>query len=562
MSTIDTTSPEIAAGERFDRAPVDRVDAVGAVGQGRVGALIAALTSADHKVVGGLFVGASTLVLLATAAVGALLGAARIDGDGDLLDAGALPQLFAAHRVSLVFGVLAPLLLGVAVAVVPLQVGARALAFPRVAAFGFWAWASGLVLVVIALCNNGGPGGGDADMVDLFLAAHGLVVIGLAAAAGSVAATVLTTRAPGLRLRRLPLFTWSAMVASIGLLLMLPVLLGVLIYLFVDHRNARAAFGGNVGVGSWIAFAYTQPATYLFAVPAFGLFAELVPVTFRRRMPLRGVVYAGLTLIAVAALSAVTQQPGHAVPWAGSGLDLHGLGDKIGDLVVYALFTLLPLLGVLVVLGVAAFAAKPSGDGVRPSVTAPFVFAFFGVGMVIVGMLGGALTPITDLGLRGTVFEEGALVYVAYGTALAGLGAVVWWAPKVLGRRVPERPALGLAGLGLVATILATLPYYAAGFADQPAAEARYDIGGPSALFNLAVTAGHALMALVVLAFLGLVVSGSRSSAGTVEADPWQGHTLEWTTSSPAPRDNFAETPTVISPEPALDLRATPGDGY
>ena len=75
---------------------------------------------------------------------------------------------------------------------------------------------------------------------------------------------------------------------------MLPVLLGVLVYLYVDHRYARALFGGNEGVGSWIGFALTQPATYLFALPAVGVAAELIPVTFRRRMPMRGAVYAGL----------------------------------------------------------------------------------------------------------------------------------------------------------------------------------------------------------------------------------------------------------------------------
>ena len=102
----------------------------------------------------------------------------------------------------------------------------------------------------------------------------------------------------------------------------------MLIYLFVDHRYARALFGGNVGVGSWIGFALTQPVTYLFALPAVGIVAELVPVTFRKRMPMRGVVYAGLAIVGVAALSGVTQQINHDLPWAGSGLDLDGFGDK------------------------------------------------------------------------------------------------------------------------------------------------------------------------------------------------------------------------------------------
>ena len=161
---------------------------------------------------------------------------------------------------------------------------------------------------------------------------------------------MLTTRAPGMRMSRVPFFAWSALVASVGLLLVLPVVLGILVYLFIDHQHARVLFGGNVGVGSWIGFVLTQPATYLFALPAIGIAAELIPPTFKRRMPMRGVVYAGLALVGVAALSAVTQQSFHELPWSGSGLDLDDFGQKFNDLLPYALFTLLPILGVVIVL--------------------------------------------------------------------------------------------------------------------------------------------------------------------------------------------------------------------
>lgn len=542
MSTVDTTPGALEIDERARST----------------GGVAAVVTSADHKVIGQMFMGAAGLALLAVAVVGVVLGAERIDGDETLLDTDALPQLFAAFRLGLVFGVAAPLLLGLAVAVVPLQVGARSLAFPRLAAAGFWAWFGGLVLVIVALANNGGPGGGDTDMVDLYLAAHALMVIGLAAAAVSIATTVLTTRAPGMTMRRVPFFSWSALVASIGFVLLLPVLVGVLIYLFVDHRFAgRTLFGGSRGAGAWTAFVLTQPTTYLFVLPALGVFAELVPVTFRKRMPMRGVVYTGLGLVGVAALSGVTQQVGHPLPWAGSGLDLDGFGTKFEDLLVYALFTLLPLLGALIVLAMGAFAGRPDGTG-RPRVSAGFVASFLGLGMIFTGMVGGALTPITDLALEQTVFEEGALVYVIYGGVLAAVGAVCYWAPLWWGRLVPERAALGLVTLGFLATVLASLPYYVAGFADQPALSGEYDYDGPSALWNLAVTAGHALMALVALAFVGLVAKTASGRGDPAGDDPWDGQTLEWTTAMPAATDNFVETPTVMSPEPMLDLRAAP----
>lgn len=547
MSTIDTR-PTSIAGVAGDRVP------------GRAAAVGRAVTSADGKVVGRLFVGTAILLLLGVAAIGALIGIDRLDGERNMIDAGAVPQLFTAFRVGLVYGVLAPLMLGVAVAIVPLQVGARSLAFPRLAAAGFWTWLGGLVLVGIALAGNGGPFGGNEDMVDLFIGGHALAVIGLAGAATSVATTVLTTRAPGMRMRRVPFFSWSALISSLGLLLVLPVFVGTAIYLFVDHRNTRELFDGNAGLGTWLGFGWTSPTTYLFAIPVFGLLAEVVPVTFRKRMPLRGVVLTGLALVGVAALGGVTQQISQDVPWAGSGLDLDGLGDKIKDLVPFALFMLVPILGGLVVIGVSLLAAKPTKDAGLPRITAPFVLAFLGALMVLVGMLGGAISPIVDLGLQGTVFDEGVLVYIVYGTVLAGLGAITYWMPKWSGRLVGDKEVLGLAGLGLIATILASLPLYVAGFADQPADSLDFDYGGPSELWNVAVAAGHALMLLVVLAFLGLVAKALTGPAGDVGNDPWEAHTLEWLTTSPAPLGNFVETPTVMSPEPVYDLRAKPAD--
>lgn len=545
MTTIDTSADTATTDGSATAAKTGWLDTVAAW-----------LTSTDHKRIGRMFIGSSLVAMLAATVAGVVLGIERTFADREVFDSSAMPQIFAGFRVGLVFGVGVPLIVGLTVAVVPLQLGSRSLAFPRVAQTGFWAWAIGLVLVVVALASNGGPGGGNADMVDLFLAAHGLLVVGLAMAAATVAATVLTSRAPGMTMRRLPMFSWSALVASIMLVLALPVLLGVLIYLFVDHRNERLAFGGNTGIGPWTAFAFTQPATYLMAIPALGLAAELIAVTFRRRLAMRSVMFVGIGLVGVAGLAAVTQQQLFLVRWRGSGLSLDDFGSTFDDLVPWAMFLGLPLLGALVVMAAGGFSTR----GARPRVIGPFVFAVLGVSMVVTGMIGAFVYPISDLGLVGTVFEEAAFVYVVYGSVLAGLGGVVYWAPKWWGRTLPDKSVLGLAGAGFLATVLASLPYYVAGFADQPAGAADFDYGGPMALWNVAVLAGHALMFITIAAFAGLAVKTFTGDGERSGDDPWEAHTLEWATSSPAPVNNFADVHTVASAEPLLDLRARPDD--
>ena len=136
------------------------------------------LTTTDHKRIGRMFIAVSLAALLGAVVVAALLGIERIDAQAAMLDINTIPQLFAIYRVALTFIVLVPLLLGIAVAVVPLQLGARSLTFPRLAAAGFWTWLVGSALVVYSIAANGGPGGGNSRFVGLFLVGA-VVALGL-----------------------------------------------------------------------------------------------------------------------------------------------------------------------------------------------------------------------------------------------------------------------------------------------------------------------------------------------------------------------------------------------
>ncbi len=512
-----------------------------------------AFTSTDHKVTGRLYLAGGLLGLVTTVVINVLIGVERLDGVDTVLGSEILPQLLDAQRIGLVFATLLPLAMAGCIAAVPLQLGARSIAFPRLASTGFWMWFGGAILTTIALLNNGGTLGEDADAVALFIAGLGLMAVGLTASAGSVATSILTTRAPGMTLRRIPPFSWSALVFSLGVILVMPVLVGTLAYLFLDHRNARTGFGGNEGIYTWAGWIVSQPVTFLFAIPAIGMLAELVPVVFGRRMPLRGVMFAGIGLVGVAALAGVTQQNIQNLPWSGDANDIE---TKVRDLVPFMLFNALPIVGVLLVLLVVLQTARPD-EGTRFNYSPAVLFALFGFGMILVGMLGNILHAADDLDLQGTVFDEAALLYVVYGAVLATMGAVVHWAPKLWGGKFSGSVS-GLALLGLAGTILAAFPLYIAGFLDQPAGVAYDD--DDLLLWNVISLVGHGLMALTVLGFLALLL-GTLRGRRSVGDDPWDAQTLEWATTSPAPRDNFVDVPVVHSAEPLLDLKSASNDG-
>lgn len=507
-------------------------------------------TTTDHKRIGRLFIGCALLIAIAAAALGAVIGVERISATGySLLDQDSVTQVFSLYRVGLSFGVMLPLLLGVAIAVVPLQVGAKTIAFARLAMFGFWMWLAGVGLAIGSTIANGGPGGGSEKMVDLFLLGMGIAVIGALAAAVSVVTTVLTNRAPGMTLLRVPMSSWSALTGGVALILTLPVLLGTLVYLYVDHRYARVAFGGNKGISDWMGWSLTQPQTYVYVAMGAGVLAEIAAVVSGKRQVLRPVLLTGIAIVSVAALGGATQVQ-HGVTWTNTSGS-----DKVKELIPFLIFNALPLLGVLVVLGVSLLGIAKS----KPRLVPAMAPALLGLGMVLTGMVGHLVGLFGPAQLAGTVFEEGEFIYVGYGALLIGIAAVSYWGPKLWGRVLPSSAVLGISGLAFLGTVLAALPMYIAGFANQPANVANnFSYSGPQELWNTASAAGHALVAVSVLLF---VLTALRAfTAGEVAGDdPWDAQSLEWSVSSPAPSSNFVSTPSVTSAEPLLDIKPAGG---
>ena len=537
----------VSLGEHSKMTTIDTQ--VGATTQGSVPSFVAAighwLTSADHKKIGRLFIGWSIVHALEVAVLGALFGLERMSPSSmQLLNGDSVIQLFSLYKHVLVLGTLAPLLLGIAIAVVPMQLGSKAISFPRLAQFALWSWLFGSGLVLASIIGNGGPGGGNADMVDLYLLGVATVCVGLIAGSVSVATTILTSRAPGMQLDMIPSFSWSALVGSVATLLTLPVAIGTIIYLYVDHEHAKVAFEGNGGISKWLGWVLTTPQIFVFVVMALGVLAEVAPVSASARQPQRGALLVGLSLVTTAILGSVTQSS-HMLTTTGTW------SDTIKSAIMFLLFNGLPLLGVLASVAVALLSFKEGS----PKISATFGAALLGSLMILLGSLSSFIGHIESTNVTGTVFNEGVLLTFVYGGIIVSIGALAYWSPKLWGVVLSDQKVFGAALLGTLGTVLAALPLFIAGFQNQPEGAAfGFDYDGPVALWNVLSAAGSALVVLSVLLFVLLLIQEVKSGAQAPD-DPWNGHTLEWSIPSPASANNFAVVPTVSSSTPLLDAK-------
>lgn len=492
------------------------------------------LTTTDHKRIGQSWVISALFLLVVAAGIGAVVGIERLQDGEDLIGARTVADLLHIHGTTLAWLVVAPLALGLATHVVPLQVGAANVAFPRGSAAAYWTWLLSGGLLLTGYGVGGGPAGTTETGVDLWLAGQFGVAAALAIGLVSVITTVVALRAPGMGLRETPFFSWSILTGGGLLLLSLAVLMADLTFLYVGHH-----FGGQLPAGSAVTgWALTVPGVFLLAVPAMGVAADVVPVFARVRQERPGVVLGLLGALAVlgfgawAQLSEPTREP---LLWATSAL------------------VLLPALGLL------AGAADTLRRG-RPRPGTPLVWALTAGLLLLLAALAGALAVIDPLELHGTAWLDGQR-RLALGAALLGLlGGVVYWGPKMWGARVPE-PLSGLAVLAVLGgVVLAAAADLVAGLVDDVAA-GQPDLGSSDLAGALGVVGalGDVLLAVGALLILVAVLAAARTGrTRTTDADPWEGHTLEWATSSPPPPGNFPEPlAPVTSDRPLLDARTT-----
>ena len=522
------------------------------------------LNTADHKQIGRLYIASAVLVLLAAMVVDMLVRIDLINALGfTVYDADSWFQLFAMSRDAVLFGVLAPGFLGLAIYVVPLQIGAGNIAFPRAATASFWGWLISLGILIGAYAVNGGPPGGEPDGVDLYLISLAAIAVSLMLGAICVGATILTYRAPGLYLTDVPTFTWASLVWVAVLVMSLGALLADLLLLYIDHRYGRLVFFGNYGllgapeagfgIRGGLGWLHQAPQIFVFAFPALGVIGEIVPAAVKVRQPMDRAVKVLLGAAGFFAFGAFAQQ--FEISF--------GSGQVAGDLREEALYVAFVVAAVLPIAGLLALWGLAFMEGKFPTVTPAVVLAEIAGFLLIGGAVAVAVGAVIDVGPAGDFFRTGATTWVAgygalvlLGGGVAGLFAgLYWWGPKLYGRMLKRGIGLlAAAAVALGAVAIAVGSFVTGGIWDQPYGAPTFaDAAGSSALNALTVV-GAALIvvaaALVLFDLLTSIVAGRGAEAGD---NPWEAEGAEWTTSSPPPDGNFDELPEL----PELSADAT-----
>ncbi|MGH2663110.1 MAG: cytochrome c oxidase subunit I [Actinomycetota bacterium] len=505
------------------------------------------LTTVDHKRIGVLY-GVTAFAFFLIGGVEALLLRVQLARpENRFLDFDSYNQLFTMHGVTMIFLVVMPLSAAFFNYLIPLMIGARDVAFPRLNAFSYWVFVLGGIFLYSSFFVGGAPDGGwfayqnqtgiifsPGTAMDYY--ALGLQILGVASLASAVnfIVTILNERAPGMTLMRMPVFVWMTLVVSFLLLFAMPVIAIALFEMGFDRLFGTNFFnpaaGGDPVLWQHLFWLFGHPEVYILILPAMGIVSEVLP-TFSRK-PLFGyaaVVFSGI-----------------AIGFMGWGVWAHhmftvGLGPVANA--AFALSTMF----IAVPTGVKIFNWLGTLWGGSIRFTTPLLFAVGFVAMFIIGGLSGvthAITP-SDAQQQDTYYIVAHIHYVLFGGAIFGLfSGAYYWIPKVSGRLLDERLGKVHFWLMLIGFNLTFAPMHILGLQGMRRRIPTYAEGLGWDLWNLVATIGSFVIALSILVFMVNVVR-SMTRGKEAGADPWDARTLEWAIPSPPPHYNFAEVPEV-----------------
>jgi cytochrome c oxidase subunit 1 len=516
------------------------------------------LTTVDHKRIGTLYL-YTALSWFALGGLEAVIMRMQLQGpNGRVVSAEVYNQLFTMHGTTMIFLVVMPLSAAFFNFLIPLQIGARDVAFPRLNAFSYWVYLFGSLFMNSSWLVGMAPNGGWFGYVPLTTLPYspnlnidfwmlGLQILGVSslAAAFNFITTIINMRAPGMNLMRMPMFTWMSFVVQFLLVLAFPVITIALVFLQFDRFFGTNFYTITAGADPllWqhLFWVFGHPEVYILILPAFGLVSEILP-TFSRK-PIFGypvMVYSGIL-----------------IAFLGFGVWAHhmfavGMGP-IADS-VFSLTTML----IAIPTGVKIFNWIFTMWGGNLRFTVAMKFAISLVALFTIGGISGVMhaSPPADLQQTDTYFIVAHFHYVLVAGSLMGLwGGIYYYFPKITGRLLSEKIGNWHFWLTFVGVNLTFMPMHWSGLYGMPRRIYQYDAGQGWDVFNMMSSVGAYLQFVAGLVFAYNIIR-SRKKGEIAGNDPWGAPSLEWSIPSPPPDYNFETIPTVTSRYPLWDIKS------
>ena len=524
----------------------------------RRGRVASWITTVDHKRIGILYL-ATALVFFTAGGILALLMRSQLATAGEsFVTKNSYNELFTIHGTTMIFLFIVPFWAGLANFLVPLMIGARDMAFPRLNAASYWFFLFGGIVMFMSFLSSGGaaksgwysyppvsekffsPGSGQ----DLWILSLHLVAISSLLGAINFICTIHNMRAPGMSWMRIPLFVWAIEVYSFLLVIVLPVIGVGLTFLLLDRQAGTHFFlpqeGGNALLYQHLFWFFGHPEVYIIILPAMGVISEVIPVFSRK--PIFGYKAIAFSTIAIGFYSMLV--------WAHHMFSV-GLPSFLN------VFFMLSSMVIAVPTGVKIFnwiATTWRGNLIFDTA---MLWALGFIALFTIGGLSGiflAAFPV-DWQVTDTYYVVAHMHYVLFSGAVFGaFAALFYWWPKIFGRVLDERLGKAQFWLVFIGFNLTFFPQHMLGLMGMPRRVYTYDRHGLFEAYNLISSIGSGIMALGILLFFVNVVKTSRTGRRAPN-DPWLCDTLEWYTTPPPPAYNFHRLPYVTSARPLRDLR-------